>query len=81
VSLRSLSSSALPTGKNSAFTSTRSSNGPDSRARYRRRTSGVQEHAAREDVAREQGHGLAASLWSPFLACPVTNQANLARRL
>src|SRR5215472_19161881 len=61
VNLLSLSSSALPTGRNSAFMSTRSSSGPDRRARYLRRTSGVQEHAAREDVAFEQGHGLAAS--------------------
>ena len=39
---RSLSSSARPTGRNSTFTSTRSSSGPDSLARYRRRASGVQ---------------------------------------
>ena len=61
VNFRSLSNSARPTGRNSAFTSTRSSSGPDSRARYRRRTSGVQVHAAREDAALAHGHGLAAS--------------------
>ena len=39
---RSLSSSARRTGRNSIFASTRSSSGPDSLARYRRRARGVQ---------------------------------------
>ena len=60
-SWRSASSSARPTGSSSTFTSTRSSNGPDSRARYRRRASGVHLQAEPADVIRAQAHGLAAS--------------------
>ena len=46
---------------NSTFTSTRSSSGPDSLARYLRRTAGVQAQAACRPGPLAHGHGLAAS--------------------
>ena len=48
------------TGSRRTFTSTRSSSGPDSRPRYRRRAAGLQSQPAPPESALAQGHGLAA---------------------
>lgn len=53
--------STRDTGRTSTWTSTRSSSGPDSRAKYRRRTSGLHEHSSPLPIPRPHGHGLAAS--------------------